>query len=233
MRAVLRDEPMFRYESDLVSALRERPPSQLLRRTADFQLLAGVQVGMRIPDLLLFSGAPTEGWVPAKLSYFDCTIVSAAMDAGPLTVADLAERTYSAPHEISVRVNKLVRFGLLASRSGERFDARRSALPKIKIIAIEAKLSRWKEALAQAVHYLSFANESYVAMPATTIRRNIPALDACAREGVGVLAVDSLSTDVVLAAQPARPQSAEWVRVLSTCVGLAQSKTLSASRQAR
>ena len=102
------------------------------------------------------------------------------------------------------------------------------------VVAVEAKLTRWKEAVAQARDYLRFANEAYIAMPASIIGRNTKALAACADAGVGVIAVDQVDARVVMRAAKSQPCSAEWVRILTHAVGLRQLTAASkASRHAR
>lgn len=227
----------FRLEKDLLTALRDRSTAVLEptgARHATYHILSEQQVGMCIPDLLVVRAKPGEDRTPLRLGYFDCALIAAALKAGSVTVADLAASTYSAPEQIGKRVLRLVKLGLMSERSGGiRVPA--NTLPTgVHVVAVEAKLTRWREAISQARDYLTFANEAYIAMPANVIARNARALAACAEVGVGVIAVDEVDARIVLHAQMHRPCSGEWVRIVSGSIGLRQPNTpAKASRQAR
>jgi hypothetical protein len=201
------------------------------------QVLTEIQVGTCIPDLLIVCSGTEYPRASPKLSYFDCTLVAATMRAGATTVEGLADTTFSPTTEIARRVERLVRLGLLAQISEDQIRLSHRALPnRVRIVAVEAKLTRWKDALTQTQTYLSFANEAYIAMPAASVRHNVNALSACADAGVGVIAVDECEASVVLRAENRQPISAEWVRVVSSAVGLPYTParlSANASRHAR
>jgi hypothetical protein len=227
----------FRMERDLVTALRERSSAVLQRANvgrATHQVFREQQVGMCIPDLLIVRSNPAEDRTPLRLSYFDCALIATALKSGSVTVADLAASTYSAPEQIGKRVLRLVKLGLMSKRS-DLLSEPANVVPRgAQVVAVEAKMTRWRDALAQARDYLRFANEAYIAMPAGVIGRNAGALAACADAGVGVIAVDEVDAHVVLRAEGHRQCSAEWVRIVSNSVGFRQpSATARASRQAR
>jgi hypothetical protein len=71
------------------------------------------------------------------------------------------------------------------------------------VIAIEAKLRDWREALHQAYRNTSFAAESYVLMPALAAQRAIAHSDEFDRRGVGLCVVSSKRLEVL---HPARRQ---------------------------
>ena len=226
----------FRLERDLVTVLRSHSPTVLGSKSgpAAHQILIEQQVGMCIPDLLVVRSKPNEDCTPLSLSYFDCALIAAALEAGNVTVTGLAASTYSLPQQISKRVQRLVKLGLMFEHNdGIRVPA--SALPTdAHVVAVEVKLARWKKALRQANDYLRFANEAYVALPTDVIGRNTTALAACADAGVGVIAIDEVDAQVLISAKAHSPCSAEWVRIVSHSVGLRQPSTASkASRQAR
>lgn len=62
---------------------------------------------------------------------------------------------------------------------------------RTQVVAVEAKLSRWNEALEQAVSYGAFADRSFVAMDAGRIdgsRHDVT--EAFRRAGIGLVLVD-------------------------------------------
>ena len=220
----------FRLERDLVTVLRSRSPAVLKSQSgrAVYQILNEQQVGMCIPDLLVVRSKSGEDCTPLRLSYFDCALIAVALEAGNVTVADLAASTYSLPDQVDRRVLRLVKLGLMSERS-DRIRMRASALPTgAHVMAVEVKLTRWRTALRQASDYLRFA------LPASVIGRNPIALAACADVGVGIIAVNEVDVRVVLSAKTHSPRSAEWVRIVSNSVGLRQPSIASrASRQGR
>lgn len=58
-----------------------------------------------------------------------------------------------------------------------------------QLVAVELKLTNWKEALAQAMHYQLAAQKSYVAMPLSKAHAPMRSRSRFERQGVGVLAV--------------------------------------------
>ncbi|MBI4393985.1 MAG: hypothetical protein HY556_09360 [Euryarchaeota archaeon] len=58
------------------------------------------------------------------------------------------------------------------------------------ILAVELKLTDWREALAQASHYQTAAHESYVAMPLENTFAPMRQRGKWERAGVGLLGVD-------------------------------------------
>lgn len=227
----------FRLEKDLVAVLRESTPGVLKNAPRLCRMLTETQVGPRIPDLLLFYSKPDRQRSAVQLTYFDCAILAAILDGQPIDVVKLAERTYASIGDIERRVVRLVRLGFVTARPDGTFALRRGVIPTdVRVVAVEAKLYRWREALSQAEAYFSFANESYIAMPSHAVRRNINALDACAVAGVGIIAVDDSGASLLLNGERREPCSAEWVRLVSNAVGINQTAAVTranASRQAR
>jgi len=74
-------------------------------------------------------------------------------------------------------------------RRGDRLRVSLSrAFVATRIIAIEAKISKWREALVQASANAWFASHSYVLLPSVTLAER--ALEEATLAGVGVMALD-------------------------------------------
>ena len=67
--------------------------------------------------------------------------------------------------------------------------------PIKRIIAIEAKLDKWNEVIAQAEHNIWFSTDSYVLL--NREKCNTTVLDRCKAKGIGVILVNG-STRTVL-----------------------------------
>jgi hypothetical protein len=106
---------------------------------------------------------------------------------------------------------------------------RRGLFPNAaEVIAVEAKLHRWREAIEQATTYRRFANRSFVALPRATIEGSAQISEACRERGLGLIAVWSSGAKVVRPAVRHRPASAEWVWVVGQAADWKATRTRSA-----
>lgn len=222
--------PGYELEKDLVAALHQRSPAALNLSDRWYQIHPEVTVGQRVADLVLIHASAAPVSRPARVSYFEAAILAYLLARGTATVDAIADELYSSPPSVESRAAKLARLGLVHF-AGARLQPTGRHLPEgVRIIAIEAKLIRWREAVEQAAGYRCFANHSYVAMPNATFDRSGGIWSACQNAGVGALSAAPDGTiEVLIDAPDADPQSPEWVRLLSSFVGVAQ--TSKASRQ--
>jgi hypothetical protein len=109
----------------------------------------------------------------------------------------------------------LERVEVLRRRPDGGYVVRRGWFPTAaQVIAVEAKLYRWREAIEQATTYRRFANRSFVALPRTTIARTPRISEACRARGLGLIEVWPTGVRVLRAADRHRPASPEWVWVV-------------------
>ncbi|MGH9715475.1 MAG: hypothetical protein ACRD4R_01910 [Candidatus Acidiferrales bacterium] len=89
----------------------------------------------------------------------------------------------------SSAVTRLEQVGAVVKRdSGELFlRPQFDVLGAARLIAIEMKLKRWREALDQAIAYRSFADEVHVVMDGAQVRISDSARDAFVSSGVGLI----------------------------------------------
>jgi hypothetical protein len=91
-------------------------------------------------------------------------------------------------HAADSAVSTLERVGAVSKRdSGEvelcpEFDVSGS----VRIIAIEMKLKKWREALAQAIEYRKFANEAYVVLDGNQVQMEPEVRDVFVASGIGL-----------------------------------------------
>ena len=74
-----------------------------------------------------------------------------------------------------------------------------------QLVAVEAKLVKWRIALRQAYRNSAFANLSYVALPSSTARRAERNADEFKRTGIGLLRVGYGIVEEVIPAEPSIP----------------------------
>lgn len=212
----------FRIEKDLVAALSTSTQRLFSGDGKSCSVFHEVQVysnDLRIPDLVVVLHKGADG-LQRTLSYYEAAILHALTQHAPIAASDLASAMFCMPGEVAKRLHKLERRKLVV-RIGTRYSLSDRAFPiGVRVIAIEAKLREWKRAIAQACGYLGFANEAYIAMPERVAGRP-QVLRACEAASVGVLAVqDTGEVTQLLRPTPSAVMSAEYLRLLSTTIGL-------------
>jgi hypothetical protein len=138
------------------------------------------------PDLVAVTWhAPTaERWTGARkqLSTGDLRLVQLLVSTGPKHTQSL--QSLVGRRQVT-RLPLLREAGLLIERAGTwRVRRLRDAFAVRGIIAFEAKIADWSQALAQASANRWFASESYVLLP--TAPRRVDAASEAARLGVGI-----------------------------------------------
>jgi len=212
---------MFSLESDLLAVLERRSRHTLLGPAAaqESTIYTELSIGMIIPDLVIVHRRRSHiPRVEAKrnLSWFDCCVLSELLKVGPLTQPVLGRRLLTRESKTTLSVERLLRLGLLVRRStGTLKVTLASRSNQIGIIAVEAKLLRWRQAIRQAQSYRSFANESFVALPRNLVSRIKGIGEQCASEGVGLISVSPRSVIIHVRPQRHQPISPDWVWLVS------------------
>lgn len=80
-----------------------------------------------------------------------------------------------------------------------------------KVIAIEAKLTKWKQALQQAYRNQCFADLSYVLLPKAEVNKALKFNGEFSRRGVGLCSVTEKGIDIVYQAHESKPLQ-PWLR---------------------
>lgn len=171
-----------------------------------------VQVGIIIPDLI-FSFSQTPQSIPSsnkRLSHFDCAVLSEIIRNGPSTIRFLCAGLYTSPDRVRMAIKTLNKSGFVRV-SKNSVSAIKSRLPKVKIISVEAKLTRWKDALSQAVEYLHFSNCAYVAMPKAIVEKQPTIAISCKLAGIGLLSVDKTEVSMVVKGKSRNVKTGKWL----------------------
>lgn len=109
-----------------------------------------------------------------------------------LSIQSLAKLTFMDPSIIHHQyLDPFLELGLVRRKSLYKYSATgwQSALPS-RIVAIEAKLVRWQEALTQAQTNLAFANLSFVAFSSDRAPISEGKVDHFKSAGVGILGIE-------------------------------------------
>jgi hypothetical protein len=220
------EAPQFALEVDLYPVLARSLPKLLVRsRKGDLVRSAAQKpVGAIIPDFIVLH-APSEAVhrVAGDLTFFEANVVAALLSGGPAKQAAIARQLYSRTDVVEQSLAVLCRRGVVVQqRSGAFAVSPGTPFRSMNVVAVEAKLRRWREALDQAISYQQFANAAYVALPSDGVRDGDSALIKSARQhGVGILSVAKERVKRVLVARhrPVKTPDFVWIasRLTSTC----------------
>ena len=215
----------FALEKELVDILRSGSPAALNVDAGWFRIIAEVAVRERIADLLIIHASAEPDSKPARMSYFEAAILAVLLERGAATAPTVADHLYASAGAVQARAETLARLGLVEiAACGTLRATGRHQHSDARIVAIEAKLTRWREAIEQASHYRAFANQSYIAMPSALFDASGAILSTCEAAGVGALSVAPNGQITIVTEAPVHePQSPEWVRLVSYVVGVAHS----------
>jgi len=217
---------MFRMEEDLLSILQSGSRRQFLGTRLARSSLAfpHLQVGMIIPDLVFvgrISQAKTKPGRASRLSVFDTWVLAEILRNGPVRRDLITRRLHTRTERTRATLRRLVSLRLVAALDGGFYGVgKRGFHSSLEVVAVEAKLTRWKQAVKQAAEYQRFSNRSYVALPESTIAGSELVSKACMGSGVGLIAVRKRQLRVVVKPRRQEPRSPEWLWLLSKTIGL-------------
>ena len=214
----------FPLEAHLMDIL-EASTADVLRSCVNCEMLvfSQVTVGATIPDLVIVR-QPQEPTIEkrVRLSDFEAWVVAELWGRGALREPTLTRRLYTRSQRTQVALQKLERLGIVRRTPAGGYVLTDVMKRNVEVLAVEAKLTRWREAIEQARDYLRFSMASYVALPESVVRSNSDIVEACKEAQVGLLAVSTDGVRVVW--RPRRrnaPVKRDFVRVLSRTVGIA------------
>jgi len=180
----------FRFESEMAEPLIARIPSVFhLDSGKRLRVLRETAIGPVIPDLLL---GIWSGDLPrcAGLNPVSRHILAWLSEQKATSSEDqLCERLFLSEHAATSAILALQRVGAIIKReSGEvQLRPEYDVSGSVRLIAIEMKLKRWREALQQSVAYRKFADEAYVVLDGNQVHVNTEVREAFIASGIGLL----------------------------------------------
>jgi hypothetical protein len=182
----------FRFERDLVRVLSGSLGQLFPSPRRQLSVLHEVAFGSVIADMLfglteeLDSAPNAPGVFPTGL--VDSFLVH-AIAKRELGVATLRERLGVPQSSFDRSFRKLQKCGLIALPYSDfaLLTDWASALLRTDVVAIEAKLTRWRVALEQARSYQDFSDRSYVALDARRVQVTASMESAFEQSGVGLI----------------------------------------------
>lgn len=200
----------FRYESDLVARGTALLPAFVSSRASHWKIATELGVGLAIADLVVALFKRPVGAEVTALSAKDSVILAALRNRGATRIDMLEERCGLARGGLrGAPLDRLVDGGLVTRRPGGCVALAGDWVEEVELIAIEAKLLKWRQALKQASSYARYADSVYVMLPGVEGRRGDCAR-AAAAAGVGVLLVEDGRLDEHVA--PMKRVDHDWRR---------------------
>jgi hypothetical protein len=154
-------------------------------------------IGSSIADLVLFSNSTQAVPFSSALSVKECVVLAAVRQRGATTLGDVARISGDPKASVARRLASKGFFSIVNDRitAIRRWWSRRCS-----VVAIEAKLVRWREALDQATAYRAYADASYVALPEASFARALGAQDCFLSAGVGLISVSPSGVRILVRA---------------------------------
>lgn len=177
-----------------------------------------------IPDVLVVD---RHGGLPfgalRKLTRRQAHVLKRIGERPERPVTDFYE-VWRGPSALTSLLSPLLRAGLISFNSEALTLSPSTALLDLarnhRVCAVEAKLTRWKDAIEQATKYHQFANQVFVALPQRVIDEKPQIFDACAAASVGLLGVSLHGVSEYRPAPIALRWTEDWIWVVAKAIGL-------------
>ena len=201
----------FRLERDLVRDF-ERNLTELLcvKPTHVACTLREPTVGSVIPDILVGTWHRRHTLRTSRLTFVEASVLACVQRHGPLTPSTLLATIHLSTRAADKVLSKLLMVGAVTQlANGCLAITSRQTAPWLSLLAFEAKLRRWKEALDQAKIYLRFANRAFVVLDEATTTLSAPMSAAFVSAGVGLYLQSRTSTRLVIKARVHMPRGVD------------------------
>lgn len=213
----------FRFEREMTQGLEAELPHALsIPADRPYFFLREPHLWGIIPDFLIGYYRTPKGFEARPgVSLIDSFILAELEGSAAVTAEDVATQIFLTTSETEIRLRKLAKRELVrVSPRGSweivpRFNSR-----CLEIVAVEAKVRRWREAFAQALSYLAFANRAYVALAAPITAMDRDVLGLFRSSGVGLLHQSYGQVSIIIPASRHNPTSPARVRaadILTNC----------------
>lgn len=201
----------FRLERDMLDPIHGSLPGFITTpEDADVRVLREPNLGAIIPDLLIGIGRRANR-APKGQAYrstrMEAHVMALLERERALAMKAISEAIFMSSEDVHHTLEKLSRAGVVHCVRGAWRLSRQHSSKWIEIVAVEVKLSRWREALCQATEYLDFADRSYVILDGNRAKDSPLIREAFAERGIGLFFQYGFSTVPSINARRNRPYS--------------------------
>ncbi|MEZ6244295.1 MAG: hypothetical protein R3B57_14770 [Phycisphaerales bacterium] len=162
-------------------------------------------IGKNIADVIFFRSDDDAVWPEAPLSAAESVILSIVRLRTSARLNTIARHAFLSIDEVEDAVmGRLAEWDLV--RIGDRgmVEATRAWADQSEVITIEAKLTKWRDALSQAISYRHYSDRSYVLLPHFCVGAAVRNLHEFKIAGVGLLSYSPNEVEKILEAKPSR-----------------------------
>jgi hypothetical protein len=219
--------PAFRFERDLVESaaptLRSALASVIPEDSCSWYAVAyEVVVGSVVPDIVIGVADSIPHWPRRSVSVVEAHVIAQLVQKGAMRVNELVETLYLSDTGAQRAISAITSAGFAGSTDGG-YVIPKCYFSNARVIAVEFKLRKWREALAQASAYRDFANESYVVLDSSQVTDEQRVCAAFTGAGVGLIFARGATLDVAVRSHARESVSAGWIQVLQKLYSVADS----------
>lgn len=170
-----------------------------------------VSVGRAVADVVLAFPQRRRVFSTRPLSTNESVILATLRGLGFATRIDILERHCGLKNQAlrEGMLDGLLADGIIRQGPGGRVSMTRFSR-LARILAFEAKLDRWREAIQQATSYRCFADLSFVVMPESALGTAKQRIDLFRSYGVGLIGIGSCK--VTIHTKGSRSDDFNWQR---------------------
>ena len=162
----------FRLECEMFNPVLAAIPSLFPAPCCATRVVREAAVGNVIPDLLIGQWCDELPFAPSMTNVAR-HVVALLQRSGPAAPTErIEDELYLSSSALTRAVAQLKRVGALSYEAPEgelQLSPEFAKGIQVKLIAVEMKMTRWREALNQALRYLDFADEAYVVLDGNQI----------------------------------------------------------------
>jgi len=208
------DVRAFRFEREMLEPLISTLlPLLGFRAPTTSQEVTVVQtpaIGNVIPDLLVGRWRDTPSGHLAAITFVEASALSFIDSLGSISPSQFSDRFHLTERAADLALQKLATRSFLGVNARGEYYLDQAANPRsCELIAVEVKLSRWRDALDQAVSYLTFADYSYVVLDGARFIARPESMNQFRSAGVGLLLQYGHFLQPVLDGQAHQPTTAD------------------------
>ncbi len=156
-------------------------------------------IGHSIADVVILRTLRGHDGPEAPLTVAESVILSTLRRLGASRPDTIGRHVFMPADDVrELLEGRLASWRLVRSRTRGLIEARAAWVQAAEVIAIEAKLTRWRDALEQATQYRRYADRAFVLLPEASA--GIAARDARAfrAAGVGLLSYDARAVSCLI-----------------------------------
>lgn len=220
----------FRFERDMFASVADFLPRHISKQPDRLFSIKEPTVGSVIPDLLL--GEWTDELRPLRrnFTFVEARIIALLDEHDELLEEQIADTLHLSEPAAARAFKRIERSGIVIKTADDKISLDAGAFTRALVVtAVELKLSRWREALAQAMSYLKFADRAYVVLDADRADPDEAMIAAFRASRVGLFMLGAEMTEVVPAIEQRCVGVQRILAVQKLCVSLTASGHLQSS----